>query len=168
MTANLQLAWHLRETISELGTKVEDIASSLLRRGFMVQIRDGCDGEPGGNSSNKKQQQQSQHLGGNNGNGSGAHHVTKKPIVAAKRDCLKDLRGHRFMTCTGFQGGWAEEPLFLREPLIIEPRFKDQFVIKFGATDLSYRSVLAVRSARCGIGLLLSPRSQRFHLHTSS
>ncbi len=42
------------------------------------------------------------------------------------RSALRTLR-HTFIVCTGYQRG--SEPILFKEPLILEPRFKEQFVI---------------------------------------
>jgi uncharacterized protein (TIGR01615 family) len=48
------------------------------------------------------------------------------------RQCLQQLR-HRFVVCMGARGAGddcgGEEPHYLAEPLVVEPRFRDQFVI---------------------------------------
>jgi hypothetical protein len=44
------------------------------------------------------------------------------------KSCLRTLR-HRFIVCLGYQPALAHEPAYLPEPLLVEPRLRDQFVI---------------------------------------
>ncbi len=137
-----QLSWHLREAMSETDVSdVDGIAAELLRRGFLVQIRDGSIADSTGRGPSQPLPQLDER--GCVAGQAGQQKELRMP--GARRDCLKDLRGHRFMTCTGFQGNWGGDPSFLAEPLIVEPRFRDQFAIKFGAAvDTSYQFLLSV------------------------
>lgn len=44
------------------------------------------------------------------------------------RSCLQNLR-HRFIVCLGWRSRADAEPEYLPEPLVVEPRFRDQFAI---------------------------------------
>eukprot|EP00195_Chlamydomonas_chlamydogama_P011734 CAMPEP_0202911196 /NCGR_PEP_ID=MMETSP1392-20130828/54297_1 /ASSEMBLY_ACC=CAM_ASM_000868 /TAXON_ID=225041 /ORGANISM="Chlamydomonas chlamydogama, Strain SAG 11-48b" /LENGTH=583 /DNA_ID=CAMNT_0049601605 /DNA_START=154 /DNA_END=1905 /DNA_ORIENTATION=- len=59
----------------------------------------------------------------------------KKPV----QNCLRTLR-HRFLVCTGCQCQTSGEPIYLSEPLVVEPRFREQFTISNGTP--AYESML--------------------------
>lgn len=44
------------------------------------------------------------------------------------RSCLQNLR-HRYIVCLGVRGAGDGEPAYLPEPLVVEPRFREQFTI---------------------------------------
>ena len=58
---------------------------------------------------------------------------------------------HRFLTCTGFhhQGSETADDLttFLTEPLVIEPRFREQFEV--ADLDAEYEHLLEVSANTC-------------------
>ncbi len=58
------------------------------------------------------------------------------------RDCLRSLR-HTFIVCTGYQRGAGGEHVLFREPVVVEPRFKEQFVIAHPTRQ--YDELLQVR-----------------------
>lgn len=63
----------------------------------------------------------------------------------AGQDILTKLR-HRFLTCTGFHHHSSDfdHRTFLAEPLVIEPRFRDQFEV--ADLDEEYEALLEVGS----------------------
>lgn len=82
---------------------VDAMARELLARGYLVQLRDGCD------------------------------------KIKDSRSCLQNLR-HRFIICLGYQGHSPAYDQYLMDPLIVDPRFKEQFLIAHPTTD--YEAVL--------------------------
>eukprot|EP00878_Enallax_costatus_P036313 GHUV01040765.1.p1 GENE.GHUV01040765.1~~GHUV01040765.1.p1 ORF type:complete len:145 (-),score=25.66 GHUV01040765.1:320-724(-) len=60
------------------------------------------------------------------------------------RSCLQNLR-HRFIVCLGWCSGADAEPDYLPEPLVVEPRFREQFLIAHPTPQ--YESLLQVRMA---------------------
>ncbi len=62
------------------------------------------------------------------------------------KSCLRNLR-HRFIVCLGYHAPGGAEPAYLPEPLVVEPRLRDQFVIAHPTP--AYESLMQVRlSAR--------------------
>ncbi|GAX81007.1 hypothetical protein CEUSTIGMA_g8442.t1 [Chlamydomonas eustigma] len=114
-----QLALELKSLVRNTtvsSAPVETLASLLLGLGYQIQLRDGFEGS----------------------------------LQDTKQNFLKDLRGHRYMICTGYEpsafGGGGDGDgggaILLTEPLIVEPRFREQFVINFGLTNFTYQSLL--------------------------
>lgn len=91
---NLRSGLSSHSPSSAAGGEAERLAEDLLAAGWLVQIRDGA-------ASSEQ--------------GSGTKQVS--------RNCLRTLR-HRFLVCTGYAAGGFHEPVLLKEPLIVEPRFK--------------------------------------------
>lgn len=64
------------------------------------------------------------------------------------RSCLQNLR-HRYIVCLGVRNAADGEPSYLPEPLVVEPRFREQFTIAHPTPD--YEALLQVgSSARLG------------------
>lgn len=61
------------------------------------------------------------------------------------RSCLQNLR-HRFIVCLGWRSSAHAEPEYLPEPLVVEPRFREQFSIAHPSPQ--FESILQVRTAR--------------------
>lgn len=59
----------------------------------------------------------------------------------APRNCLRTLR-HRFLVCTGYHAAGHPEPVMVRDPLIVEPRWKEQFLI--ANPTLQYDAIIQV------------------------
>ena len=61
------------------------------------------------------------------------------------RTCLRTLR-HRFLVCIGQQAACpaSGEPSYVRLPLVVEPRFREQFVIANPSPQ--YEAMLMVRA----------------------
>lgn len=57
------------------------------------------------------------------------------------RSCLQNLR-HRFIVCLGMRSAADGEPAYLPEPLVVEPRFREQFIIAHPTPE--YEAVLQV------------------------
>lgn len=57
------------------------------------------------------------------------------------RSCLQNLR-HRFIVCLGWRSSVDGEPEYLPEPLVVEPRFREQFAIAHPTTQ--YQELLQV------------------------
>ena len=68
-----------------------------------------------------------------------SHHVEHQACAASS--FLRSLR-HRFLVCTGYQAAGRAEAVLLEEPLIVEPRFKEQFLI--ANPTLAYEELLQV------------------------
>jgi hypothetical protein len=58
------------------------------------------------------------------------------------RSCLQNLR-HRFLVCLGWRSGAEAEAEYLAEPLVVEPRFREQFAIAHPTP--AYEELLQVR-----------------------
>lgn len=58
------------------------------------------------------------------------------------RSCLQNLR-HRFIVCLGWRSSADAEPDYLPEPVIVEPRFREQFAIAHPTAE--YEALLQVR-----------------------
>lgn len=58
---------------------------------------------------------------------------------------------HKFLVCIGFQNDMSKDPVFLEEPLIVEPRFKEHFLI--AQPTLAYEKILHV-APLCFVGTL--------------
>lgn len=69
---------------------------------------------------------------------------SKKP-----RSCLQSLR-HRFIVCLGVRSAADREPAYLPEPLVVEPRFREQFTIAHPTPE--YEALLQVGLACPTIG----------------
>lgn len=61
------------------------------------------------------------------------------------RSCLQNLR-HRFIVCLGTRSAVDGEPAYLPEPLVVEPRFREQFIIAHPTPE--YEALLQVRCTR--------------------
>jgi len=61
---------------------------------------------------------------------------TKNP-----RSCLQNLR-HRYIVCLGWRSQADAEPDYLPEPLVVEPRFREQFAIAHPTPE--YEALLQV------------------------
>jgi hypothetical protein len=59
------------------------------------------------------------------------------------RSCLQNLR-HRFVVCLGWRSSAEAEPEYLAEPLVVEPRFREQFAIAHPTP--AYEELLQVRT----------------------
>jgi hypothetical protein len=59
------------------------------------------------------------------------------------RSCLQNLR-HRFVVCLGWRSSAEAEAEYLAEPLVVEPRFREQFAIAHPTP--AYEELLQVRS----------------------
>ncbi|KAF6260996.1 hypothetical protein COO60DRAFT_1459402 [Scenedesmus sp. NREL 46B-D3] len=71
------------------------------------------------------------------------------------RSCLQNLR-HRFVVCLGWRGSAEAEAEYLAEPLVVEPRFREQFAIAHPTAE--YEALLqAVPS--CFVGSVASLES---------
>lgn len=57
------------------------------------------------------------------------------------RSCLQNLR-HRYIVCLGVRDAADGEPAYLPEPLVVEPRFREQFTIAHPTPD--YEALLQV------------------------
>lgn len=58
------------------------------------------------------------------------------------RSCLQNLR-HRFVVCLGWRSSAEAEAEYLAEPLVVEPRFREQFAIAHPTAE--YEALLQVR-----------------------
>ena len=58
------------------------------------------------------------------------------------RNCLQNLR-HRFLVCLGYRPVGDGEPVYLSEPVVVEPRFREQFAIAHPTP--AYEATLQVR-----------------------
>lgn len=101
---------------------IEGMACELLAQGYLVQVRDGA-------AASQQQQDRT------------------KPCT---RSCLQNLR-HRFIVCLGWRSSADGEPVYLPEPLVLEPRLREQFSIAHPTAE--YEALLQVRTAKQGIGL---------------
>lgn len=63
------------------------------------------------------------------------------------RNCLQNLR-HRYIVCLGVRSCGEGEPSYLPEPLVVEPRFREQFTIAHATQD--YQALLQVRCKQGG------------------
>lgn len=61
------------------------------------------------------------------------------------RSCLQQLR-HRFIVCIGVRPSCDAEPQYLAEPLVVEPRFREQFAIAHPTA--AYEAMLQVGGCR--------------------
>lgn len=60
------------------------------------------------------------------------------------RSCLQNLR-HRYIVCLGVRSAGDGEPAYLPEPLVVEPRFREQFTIAHPTP--AYEALLQVSTA---------------------
>mmetsp|Transcript_11354 Transcript_11354/g.30959 ORF Transcript_11354/g.30959 Transcript_11354/m.30959 type:complete len:831 (+) Transcript_11354:1166-3658(+) len=96
---------------------VEDLATDLLSLGYLIQARDGGTSSSSSSGGVGKKAQEAPQGGG----------VQQANARAA--NSLRSLR-HCFLVCTGWhQTSGSREAVLLEEPLIVEPRFKEQFLI---------------------------------------
>jgi hypothetical protein len=59
------------------------------------------------------------------------------------RSCLQNLR-HRFVVCLGWRSSAEADAEYLAEPLVVEPRFREQFAIAHPTAE--YEALLQVRA----------------------
>jgi hypothetical protein len=70
------------------------------------------------------------------------------------RSCLQNLR-HRYIVCLGVRSCGDGEPSYLPEPLVVEPRFREQFTIAHPTTVYEALLQVSCRHLHTCLSLLL-------------
>lgn len=58
--------------------------------------------------------------------------------------CQPDSPPRPVCLLPSFQSSSSADPTYLPEPIIIEPRFREQFLIQFNSAALQYEALLSV------------------------